>query len=41
MIYRIKKAPKKYWPERFNPNFDVHCFIIGCHGNPLCNNVSI
>ena len=42
MLERIQKVSIHYFRQgNMNPKFLNYCLIIGCHGNPLCNNVSI
>ena len=41
-IKYTKKALKSLEGQKeLKPNLCIHCFIICCHGNPLCNNVRI
>ena len=38
LFKRLKRVSRK---RNMNPNFYLHCCIIGCHGNSSCNNASI
>ena len=41
MLQKYKKYIKCFEGNKNGSNFYIDCFITGCHGDPLCSNVSI